>query len=53
MHVLILELAHAFVILFRHHAKMIDIGGQSVPLVRELDVAESALVPQRLEVLLS
>ena len=46
-HVLILEFAHAFVIRFGHKVR-----GHGVPVVGELDVAKSALISQRLEILL-
>ena len=49
---LVLELSSALVVGFRHHADVVYVLGDAVPLVGEADVAESALVPQWLEVLL-
>ena len=49
---LVLELTGTLIISLWHQADIVDVLRQAVPLVREADVTESALVAQRLEVLL-
>ena len=49
---LVLELSGTLIISLGHQADIVNVLRQTMPLVREADVTESALMAQRLEVLL-